>query len=184
MSDEIITFIVPTVGRDTLHRAITSIKEQTNPNWRAIICFDRVKPFIEQTDKISVLQFTQSIHSWRAGAVRNFAIASATTPYIGFLDDDDSITPDYLDRLVEVKDEADIVIMQMQFQSKEKVLPRAANEIFTMNRVGISFAVRTDVFKTIRFRHQKCEDVFFLREAKTKKMRIKFHPHIVYRVRH
>ena len=38
-----ITFIIPTIGRDTLSNTIKSLEEQTNQNWNAIIIFDGIK---------------------------------------------------------------------------------------------------------------------------------------------
>ena len=39
----IITFIIPTIGRETLNHSINSIINQTNKNWKCIIVFDGVK---------------------------------------------------------------------------------------------------------------------------------------------
>jgi glycosyltransferase involved in cell wall biosynthesis len=38
-----ITFIIPTIGRNTLEKAIQSIEKQTNNNWKIIIIFDGIQ---------------------------------------------------------------------------------------------------------------------------------------------
>lgn len=38
-----ITFIIPSINRETLSRTIDSLFKQSNPNWKAIIIFDGVK---------------------------------------------------------------------------------------------------------------------------------------------
>lgn len=184
MENPDVTFIIPTLGRPTLNRALLSIQNQTIPNWKTIVCFDRTKSTIESTNKVDVMEFTSSISGWRAGIIRNICVARVTTEFCAFLDDDDTITPDYLERLREVMDQTDVVVMQMQFPSPEKVLPKTESDIYKTGRVGISFACRKEVFSKVRFRPQRCEDVFFLREANMRKFRIKFHPHIVYHVQH
>jgi glycosyltransferase involved in cell wall biosynthesis len=52
-----LTFIVPSIGRDTLPRTIKSLENQTNQDWNAIIVFDGCVPNIETTnDKIKIIQ--------------------------------------------------------------------------------------------------------------------------------
>ena len=45
MSDKLekITFIIPTIGRDTLLNSINSLFNQTIKEWKAIIIFDGIK---------------------------------------------------------------------------------------------------------------------------------------------
>jgi len=43
-----ITFIIPTVGRDTLKNTIDSLFNQTCAEWKAIIIFDGVKPILSK----------------------------------------------------------------------------------------------------------------------------------------
>jgi glycosyltransferase involved in cell wall biosynthesis len=50
-----LTFIIPTIGRDTLHRTIESLEKQANNNWNAIVIFDGCNPTIEtKNDKIKI----------------------------------------------------------------------------------------------------------------------------------
>jgi len=38
----LVTFIIPTIGRDTLQRSIDCLLEQTIQEWKAIIIFDGI----------------------------------------------------------------------------------------------------------------------------------------------
>ena len=52
-----ITFIIPTIGRNTLINSIKSIENQTNSNWQIIIIFDGIKSNIEISNpKIKILE--------------------------------------------------------------------------------------------------------------------------------
>ena len=57
LSNPLVTFIIPTIGRDTLTRTIESLEKQTNENWKAIIIFDGCSPTIElNSEKIQIIQ--------------------------------------------------------------------------------------------------------------------------------
>ena len=125
-----IHFITPSLGRNSLHRAIDSLYKQTIPDWRATVCFDRVKPIIEPTDKVNVMTYDSPTPvQWRAGAIRNHILSKIDTEWIGLLDDDDSLTPNYIEKLYELKDQADIVVFQMMYDSG-KILPACYQDIF------------------------------------------------------
>ena len=47
-----ITFIIPTIGRNTLTRTVISLLQQTNKNWKAIIIFDGIKSNIDNFNVI------------------------------------------------------------------------------------------------------------------------------------
>ena len=175
-----ITFIIPTVGRDTLKNTIDSLFNQTCAEWKAIIIFDGVKPILSknaennQTRNLSatIATFTERGHNesggvvnggWMrsagghneqsktmpeniqhygtiddrfqilqtekmerqqgfnsAGYVRNYGIRFATTEWIAFVDDDDTIKSTYIETfLSEMSNyENDVIIFRMvKFQS-------------------------------------------------------------------
>lgn len=94
-----ITFVIPTIGRDTLQNAIQSIENQTDDNWKIIIIFDGVKSTINITNpKIQILEI-EKIGKDRnsAGNVRNYGMNYVDTDWIAFLDDDDTIAEDYVE---------------------------------------------------------------------------------------
>ena len=41
-----VTFIIPTIGRNTLQRSIDCLLEQTIQTWKAIVIFDEIKKLI------------------------------------------------------------------------------------------------------------------------------------------
>ena len=52
----LITFIIPTIGRPSLLRAIESLYKQTVWDWKAIVVFDGIQPNISISDpRIKVL---------------------------------------------------------------------------------------------------------------------------------
>ena len=58
-----ITFILPTLGRDSLKKSIESIINQTNKKWKAIVIFDGCqinKNLIVEHDQISYYEIKKS----------------------------------------------------------------------------------------------------------------------------
>ena len=114
-----ITFIIPTIGRDTLPDAIDCLLNQTCLEWKAIIIFDGIEPTIRiSDDRITILQCEKRhdrTHFHSAGYVRNYGIQFATTEWVAFLDDDDGIKPTYVETfLKEVTDyDNDVIIFRM-----------------------------------------------------------------------
>ena len=47
MNDIFITFIIPTIGRETLKNSIDSLINQTDHDWNAIIIFDGIKKILK-----------------------------------------------------------------------------------------------------------------------------------------
>ncbi|MGB4777012.1 glycosyltransferase family 2 protein [Microbacterium sp.] len=105
--DPIVTIIVP--GRDVATyavEALASLRAQTEPAWRAILVDDG------STDATGSLfaraaasdpRFTVITHSVPRGlgAARNTGLDLVDTPFVGFLDADDVLTPVALRRLTE-----------------------------------------------------------------------------------
>ena len=92
MSDNTkVTFIIPSIGRDTLKTTICSLINQTNSNWKAIIIFDGINPTIWTNDnRITMIKCTKlGKNKNSAGLVRNYGILLAKTEWIAFVDDDD-----------------------------------------------------------------------------------------------
>ena len=114
-----ITFIIPTIGRDTLPDAIDCLLNQTCQEWKAIIIFDGIEPTIRiSDDRITIIKCEKKhdrtfFHS--AGYVRNYGIQFATTEWVAFLDDDDGIKPTYVETfLKEIADyDNDVIIFRM-----------------------------------------------------------------------
>jgi len=184
-SESLITFIIPTIGRPTLQRTLDSIRANTNSSWKAIVMFDGVEPTITSDDsRIQILRMNKTGTLNYAGRVRNHAITKSNTPWIGFVDDDDVITPNYVEDLIShLKENPDVVIFRMK--DKEIVLPPKEATVFKLNQVGISFCLKTDIFigEQIWFEPSSTEDFQLLNRLRRLGKQIIISPHINYIVR-
>lgn len=104
--DPLVTLIVP--GRDVeafAAAAIASLRAQAEPRWRAILIDDGST---DATGEVfgqaaaSDPRFTVIAHevSRGLGAARNVGLALVDTPFLGFLDADDEVTPRGLKRML------------------------------------------------------------------------------------
>lgn len=165
------TFIIPSIGRDTLQRAIDSAKDQA--------------PVLVHIDEA------------REGeaAVRNELIKKAQSKWVSFLDDDDTVTDDYVKRLAEEEAKnprADVIVFREYFIGElmddegskypDHFIWQAP--VVHMGQIGISFSVKRKVAETNPFIEEPHEDFHFVRRLKEKGYNIHFSPYIVYRARH
>lgn len=167
-----VTFIIPTLGRPSLSKAVESVINQQDWNWKCIVVFDGIKPNIEfSNDHIKVISCDKK---YNAGLVRNEAFPLVDTKWIAFLDDDDFIVPDYTHHLKisEIShSNADII----QFTYKDisngntRPTPKLGN-VPRLGEMGISFAIKTEfVYRnSLIFRKVPCEDYHFLQDAVNK----------------
>lgn len=137
-----ITFIIPTIGRETLNATINSILSQTCPKWKAIIVFDGLSPSIEVNDpRFQILQVDKTErhkdHEHSAGYVRNYGIKFATTEWVAFIDDDDTIKNTYVETfLSETKQyDIDVIIFRM---IKHSILELRISEVRKLIHDGIA----------------------------------------------
>ena len=137
-----ITFIIPSIGRDTLSRTLDSLLAQTIPNWNAIVVFDGIQPSIESPDPRIQLMTTPK--KGNAGFVRNEGIKVATTEWIGFVDDDDTLTPNYIECFNREKQNADAIIFRMRTPDV-KIFPPPGDTDFKLGEVGISFCYKRTI---------------------------------------
>lgn len=196
-SNEIVTFIVPSLNRSSLPRSLGSIANQTDPRWRAIVCFDRRPRSRIQTDhifefsnsKVSVFDYEGSSDVVKgknrdAGPVRNYAISKADTEWVAFLDDDDVLTDDYVSRLAEEGEGADAIVFRMIY-SNGNFLPKKfmTPHKFRLGHFGVSSAVRRSVFDKIQYTRGRGEDYRLIRDIKEAGMCVKFSKYATYLVR-
>ena len=189
-NNDIITFIIPTIGRDSLEKSINSIINQTNKNWKAIIIFDGIEPNININDKrikiISIPKLGQSINS--AGLVRNEGMKIVDTKWIGFLDDDDFISDDYVEKFYQTIKEnnhtgLDVLIFRM-INCENLILPPLNTDNFNVSQVGISFVMTKKLFDNgYIFTPSKIEDFELLDKIRNDKHKILISPYITYYVR-
>jgi glycosyltransferase involved in cell wall biosynthesis len=179
-----LTFIIPTIGRETLSLTLQSLKNQTITNWKAIVIFDGIEPTISETDpRITIIKtpikLGQGYNS--AGLVRNYGIKFVNTEWVAFVDDDDSITPNYMESfLSELWLDPDVIIFRMTLD--DRVCPSIDSTNFFIKDVGISFAVKTELVSKFIFMPSIEEDFEFLDKVRLKKYKIVLSPYITYSV--
>lgn len=183
--DTSITFIIPSINRPTLERSLSSLKNQTNPNWNAIVVFDGVTPTLENTDnRIQFITIDKRGNGW-SGYVRNEGIKHVKTKWIGFLDDDDTLTSDYVEKFhSELEKQPDVIIFKMKY-TDGLVLPPSHHSTFEVNHVGISFCLKTSIFQTEGIQFNQCgvEDFDLLNRLRQHNKNIVISDHITYLVK-
>lgn len=163
-----ITFIIPSIGRETLHTTIESLLNQTCSEWNAIVVFDGVEPCLRTTDdRFTALQIEKEEKRCenRAGYVRNYGIQYATTEWVAFVDDDDTLLSEYVERFLEETDayDNDVVIFRMVRYNHVLVPERLKSEVIefiknyeSLSKTGLETqpfkytTVEGDTFATIR----------------------------------
>jgi len=185
-----LTFIIPTIGRDTLIDTITSLLHQTNDQWKAIVIFDGIDPTIANIDKrISIIKSDKlGEHVNSAGNVRNYGIQFATTEWVAFLDDDDSISNDYVDLFyleTETNKSLHIELLLFRMLDDGQVKPNLnlVGGLKLMN-FGISFAVKKTIFdQGLVFTPSPMEDFNFISKCVSSGYVLLLSPYITYYVR-
>ena len=118
MSTPVVTVIVP--GRDVAayaHEAVDSLRAQTLTSWRAILVDDGsldATGEVFATAAASDERFHVVTHPVARGlsAARNTGLELVETPFVGFLDADDVLTPRALERFVDTltRSGSDVVV--------------------------------------------------------------------------
>ena len=195
--NEIVTFVVPSLNRPSLPRSLGSIVNQTDPRWKAIVCFDRRPGARIQTDhvfefsnpKVSVFDYEDPGDTVKGmtsgpGPVRNYAVSKADTEWVAFLDDDDALTDDYVSRLAEEGEGADAIVFRMIY-TNGNFLPREfmTPHKFSLGHFGVSSAVRRSVFDKIQYTRGRGEDYRLIRDIKAAGMCVKFSKYATYLIR-
>jgi glycosyltransferase involved in cell wall biosynthesis len=189
-NNNIITFITPTIGRNTLYNTIKSVMNQTNTNWNYIIAFDGIDiptdimELIKYDKRISYIILPKTGNINFGGMVRNKAMELVTTKWIGFVDDDDTISPYYVDNIMEYIEEYDCIVFRM-IDSMNNILPPMDQTDFIEHQVGISFCYKTELFKNgIKFEPGPTEDFMLLNKIRYNNMyKIILSKYVVYFIR-
>ena len=180
-----ITFIIPSLNRPTINRSIESLLNQTNPNWECIIIYDGVDGLTFDDDRVKTINITKTgtigpVHG-ESGLVRNEGIKQVNTEWIGFLDDDDTLHPDYVNTLYEKYSNYDFIIWSMVYPNGN-TLPQG-NSIRPGN-VGISFCYRNK-FENLTFdKNRDGEDFDFLIKLKSFTNNYIIAPEVMYKINH
>lgn len=147
-----VSFIIPTLGRDSLADTIASLVSQTDGDWEAFVVLDDSYMLTGRAGE-TVMEWDQRVHllvpsiSGSAGLLRNYAISKCTSEWIAFVDDDDTLEPQYVEHLhahAEDYPSADVVLFRMK-HPKYGILPREQLPTISQGLVGISYAVRARI---------------------------------------
>jgi glycosyltransferase involved in cell wall biosynthesis len=184
-----ITFIIPTIGKPGLQKAIESIEKQTSDNWKAIVVFDGIEPTISISNpKITVMKIEKAgVGQNGAANVRNYGMKFVESEWIGFLDDDDTIAPDYVETFnneISSYPLVDVIIFRMHRPIYEPVvLPQLEIDNFYPDHVGISFAFKKKIFDAGNIMSpSSTEDFAYLSLLRDKNYIIMISPYIKYYV--
>lgn len=198
-----ITFIMPSVARISLNNSLNSLKKQTSDDWCAYVGFDglieeQIKIDIPKEDRIKYfylpksgflknVDFKAQNHS-KAGSVRNQLLQKEIhSEWIGFLDDDDTLTSDYVEalKLESTTHNFDCCIFRMILKDGT-VIPRYGNNSLYIGNVGISFAVKASFLKqnNILFQSSESEDFEFIKNIHLNNGKIYISNYITYKVEH
>jgi glycosyltransferase involved in cell wall biosynthesis len=194
-----ISFVIPSIGRNTIKHSIQSLLNQTIQDWKCVIGFDGIaegdidKGILVDDSRIEYLYLSekmgQSAYHGNAGLVRNSIIEqlSDDTEWIGFLDDDDTLTRFYIEilELEKTKFKFDCCVFRMRYdKDNQKVIPPFGMNHLQQNYVGISFCVSKKFIteNNIKFTNDNAEDFKFLKEIHDRGGRIHISSHITYNV--
>jgi glycosyltransferase involved in cell wall biosynthesis len=196
-----VTFIIPTLARDSLTRTLASLVAQQDPDWSAMVVFDGRPvntPLLLQDARISWCEKPPpqpgAEASQNAGAARNFGMgqaAAADCEWVGFVDDDDTLHPSYVERLKAhaLQDPSvDCVVFRMiGCEHTPLPLPPPEAHFFGLGQVGISFAYKRRLFDAMGIRFaDDCavgEDYALLATMLRKGATLLLSPYLTYYIR-
>lgn len=184
--ENLITFIIPSINRPTIVSTVGSLLNQTNPNWGCIIIYDGVEGITFDDVRIRIINIPKTGSfgvGGQSGLVRDHGIKIVDTEWIGFLDDDDTIHPDYVKTLSEKYLNYDFVVWRMKYTNGH-TLPEIHKNDLVYGKVGISFSYKNK-FDNLFFNvNGGVEDFEFLMKLKNLTDNWVIAPEVYYNVRH
>jgi len=201
-----VIFIIPSIGRYTIHDTILSLINQTCTNWQAIIVFDGCKNNLdwehiykdqgkEKKNNISKNYISKKITCFeiektngiinQASEVRNYGIqkVESSSQWVGFLDDDDTIHPHYVQYFLEENRIYDFDIYIYRMTMDNRIIPAHNCYDFIPGDVGISFICKKEIFDNIHFQNSHTEDFDFLAKARDNNYKLIISEKIYYYVK-
>jgi glycosyltransferase involved in cell wall biosynthesis len=158
-----ITFIIPSIGRPTLKRTLLSLQNLNIKDWKAIVVFDGVEQpcqNIVDDERITYTRIDKIGTLNHGGNVRNHGIKMSTTTWVGFVDDDDTLTSDYLDEFYDLSNQYDPDVILFRMKNGNTIIPTIGTQIIENGNVGISFCMKKcDIY----FVPSSVEDYFLLK---------------------
>ena len=185
-----ITFIIPSIGRPTLQRALLSLQNQTDMEWRALVIMDGVDITNPVTDeRIQYMRVDKLGELNHAGRVRNVGMEAEKerSSWFAFLDDDDTLTPDYVEKLrhaIQTHPEMEVFIFRMHFNESDVPPFNIDLNNIGVGQIGISFAIKTSIFcEGFKFEPSHLEDFYLFDRMRSAGKKIHMLPHVCYLVR-
>jgi hypothetical protein len=183
-----ITFIIPTIGRKSLTNTINSLLNLNNKNWKAFIIFDGIENNFNINDtRISIIEiYNNNYKINRQSFIRNIGLKNTNnTGWIAFIDDDDYISPDYIDCFINElteNDDLEVCIFRMGYKNKF-IIPTKYDTTITKCKIGISFLIREYIGKEIFFKDELFEEYLYLKELENNKCKIIISQYVTYFVK-
>lgn len=195
-----IGFVIPSVGRETITYTLKSLLDQTNQEWKCFVGFDGKKQsdinpsILIEDDRIQYFYFGEKLgsekeHHGNAGQVRNAIIQNLSNDidWVGFVDDDDTLSKHYIEilELEKTKTDFDCCVFRMRYdKDNRRVVPPFEMNYLAQNFVGISFCVKKEFIDKhkVLFENNNAEDFMFLKQINDKGGKIHMSPHVTYNV--
>ena len=183
--EDILTFIIPSIGRESLKFSVDSLLNQTNNNWKAIIIFDGVKNTLNiNNEKIITYEIEKKGSSInQASEVRNYGISKANSEWIAFLDDDDTISNDYVEIFYKEKQIFNFDVYIFRMNMNNRIIPHENEKNIKICDIGISFIIKKNIFDKINFENSGTEDYDFLKKVQKNNYKIIISNYIAYFVK-
>ena len=184
-----VLFIMPSIGRDTINRAIDSLTNQTLDKWELCIVYDCIEkiPHIPKDSRIFTHNLSNKTGKGKnsAGNVRNYALDKYAHKYrwIGFIDDDDSVHHKYVELLYKKYSEYDFILFRMEVPRVGIVPPLSIENEILCGKVGISFC-NSNKLSDNRFEPFSTEDFKFLSKISKQTSNYIFTQEVGYFVKH
>ena len=190
-----IIFIIPTIGRESLKQSIDSIINLNGDyKWKILVLFDGIKNNIQNIihENIIFLEISKCgiiDKKNNAGLVRNKGFQyiienNIEVKYVGFLDDDDCIHPDYIINLYQEEKifEFDCIIFRMMY-SNYNIVPHPLTNKIERKNVCMSLSIKKELISKDQFTNNPFEDFIYILSLKKDKKKILLSKFVNYFVR-
>lgn len=183
-----LTFIIPSIARESLKQSLQSLIDQVDSDWKCVVGFDGFaedevsKDILIDDPRIEYYYFSEKIGKkfWDhpgAGGVRNELMEITDSEWYAFLDDDDTISREYVYKFkYQLKENPfmDMMIFRMIYHSRHglahyfTVPPLHIDDPYDLTRgqVGISFCIKKEFTKknNISFVTSNLEDLDYVHQ--------------------